>query len=134
MLKYDTISSDDRAALVSNEQSLAVDDGQNNDDFYAGGFIDEQSQNDNDNFMPATLLQRTYDGDFHNIDLPGRIHISDAPADRWNYTYLVFYLLGIATMTPWNFFITAEDVSYILNYFKLLVILYLPIIFFFYYN
>ncbi|XP_055921670.1 equilibrative nucleoside transporter 2 [Eupeodes corollae] len=31
------------------------------------------------------------------------------PNDKYNFTYLVFYILGAATMAPWNFFITAED-------------------------
>lgn len=31
------------------------------------------------------------------------------PNDKFNFTYLVFYLLGAATMAPWNFFITAES-------------------------
>lgn len=34
-----------------------------------------------------------------------------SPIDRWNFVYIVFYILGIITMTPWNFFITAESVS-----------------------
>lgn len=33
------------------------------------------------------------------------------PNDRFSFTYIVFYLLGTTTMLPWNFFITAEDVS-----------------------
>lgn len=113
MLNYDTINDDDRAALVDNEQLPAAQndaDSGNEDDMYAGGFIDELSE-DNYNFMPATLPQPTYDDDFHNIELQSQIQVTDAPPDRWNFTYLVFYLLGIATMTPWNFFITAEDVS-----------------------
>lgn len=32
------------------------------------------------------------------------------PIDCWNNVYALFYLLGIITMTPWNFFITAESV------------------------
>ncbi|XP_058120434.1 equilibrative nucleoside transporter 2-like [Anopheles ziemanni] len=32
-----------------------------------------------------------------------------APSDKYNYTYLVFYLMGMTTMVPWNFFVTAED-------------------------
>lgn len=35
------------------------------------------------------------------------------PNDRFLFTYIVFYLLGMTTMLPWNFFITAEDVSFI---------------------
>ena len=33
------------------------------------------------------------------------------PNDRFSFTYMVFYLLGMTTLLPWNFFITAEDVS-----------------------
>lgn len=35
----------------------------------------------------------------------------NAPRDRFNFNYIVFYLLGMTTLLPWNFFITAEDVS-----------------------
>lgn len=31
--------------------------------------------------------------------------------DRFSFNYIVFYLMGIITLLPWNFFITAEDVS-----------------------
>lgn len=37
--------------------------------------------------------------------------MSSAPTSGAGLTYCVFYLLGIGTMTPWNFFVTAEDVS-----------------------
>ncbi|XP_049281559.1 equilibrative nucleoside transporter 1 [Anopheles funestus] len=32
-----------------------------------------------------------------------------APTDKFNYTYVVFYLMGMTTMVPWNFFVTAEE-------------------------
>lgn len=35
----------------------------------------------------------------------------NAPHDKYNYNYIIFYLLGMTTLLPWNFFITAEDVS-----------------------
>ncbi|CAH0560784.1 unnamed protein product [Brassicogethes aeneus] len=31
------------------------------------------------------------------------------PKDKYNKTYFIFYLLGIVTLLPWNFFITADD-------------------------
>lgn len=34
------------------------------------------------------------------------------PNDRFSFTYMIFYLLGTTTLLPWNFFITAEDVSF----------------------
>lgn len=36
----------------------------------------------------------------------------NAPKDRFGFNYIVFYLLGMTTLLPWNFFITAEDVSF----------------------
>lgn len=38
-----------------------------------------------------------------------RPHI--VPNDRLSFTYIGFYLLGMITLVPWNFFITAEPVS-----------------------
>lgn len=34
-----------------------------------------------------------------------------APNDRFSFTYMAFYLLGMTTLLPWNFFLTAEPVS-----------------------
>ncbi|XP_076174525.1 equilibrative nucleoside transporter 1 isoform X3 [Ptiloglossa arizonensis] len=31
------------------------------------------------------------------------------PCDKYNLAYIVFYLLGINTLIPWSFFITADD-------------------------
>lgn len=36
--------------------------------------------------------------------------------DRYNMGYIIFYLLGIATLLPWNFYVTANDVSKQFNY------------------
>lgn len=32
------------------------------------------------------------------------------PVDKYHMAYITFYLLGIVTLLPWNFFITADDV------------------------
>ncbi|XP_058058747.1 equilibrative nucleoside transporter 2 [Anopheles bellator] len=32
-----------------------------------------------------------------------------APLDKLHFTYAVFYLMGMTTMVPWNFFVTAEE-------------------------
>lgn len=34
----------------------------------------------------------------------------NAPNDKYNFNYIVFYLLGMTTLLPWNFFVTPEDV------------------------
>ncbi|KAK2583117.1 hypothetical protein KPH14_009143 [Odynerus spinipes] len=33
----------------------------------------------------------------------------EEPHDKYNFAYIVFYLLGINTLIPWSFFITADD-------------------------
>lgn len=33
------------------------------------------------------------------------------PHDKYSFNYIIFYLMGMTTLMPWNFFITAEDVS-----------------------
>lgn len=34
------------------------------------------------------------------------------PHDKYSFNYIIFYLMGMTTLLPWNFFITAEDVSH----------------------
>lgn len=41
------------------------------------------------------------------------------PNDRFGFTYIVFYFLGTTTLLPWNFFITAEDVSFFIEWKKM---------------
>lgn len=36
---------------------------------------------------------------------------SEAPLDPFNVVYLLFYLYGITSLLPWNFLMTANDVS-----------------------
>lgn len=45
------------------------------------------------------------------------------PVDKYYTCYLVFYLLGIASLLPWNFFITADDVSIHVSLFFVLVVI-----------
>lgn len=33
------------------------------------------------------------------------------PKDKYYMAYFIFYILGMTTLMPWNFFITADDVS-----------------------
>ncbi|XP_037882702.1 equilibrative nucleoside transporter 1 [Glossina fuscipes] len=110
MLKYDDIDdTSERCKLLSNEQ-LAVDDDDNDE-------VNFHQQSEYADFIlpfaPATLplpSETQYNEEILERDKDNDIFVSpDIPADVWNYTYFVFCLLGIATMTPWNFFITAED-------------------------
>lgn len=33
------------------------------------------------------------------------------PKDKFHTVYLIFYVLGVVTLLPWNFYVTANDVS-----------------------
>lgn len=92
---------EDRQILVDNEEQPD----QVAEDENAGGFVADNSNSDGlVEILPYNLSPVESDFQSH-------VEVTDAPIDKWNYTYIVFYLLGTATMTPWNFFITAEDVS-----------------------
>ncbi|NWH38295.1 S29A3 protein, partial [Chloropsis hardwickii] len=41
-------------------------------------------------------------------DAVGSRYSRQKPKDRWHGTYLIFFLLGIGSLLPWNFFITAK--------------------------
>lgn len=46
-----------------------------------------------------------------NVDKQLRRNTSNVPHDKYNFNYIIFYLMGMTTLLPWNFFITAEGVS-----------------------
>ncbi|GAB0099914.1 Equilibrative nucleoside transporter [Sergentomyia squamirostris] len=47
---------------------------------------------------------------FHDeVSVRTETKIINEPADRLNIIYMIFYLLGMTTLLPWNFFITAEN-------------------------
>lgn len=55
----------------------------------------------------------------------GGVSNSHQPVDKYYFNYIVFYLLGMTTLLPWNFFVTAEDVSIlVLLFFQLKFIQY----------
>lgn len=65
--------------------------------------------NDSDTHEIRDLESNTDDGDDDTEQLFKATNT--IPNDRFSVTYMVFYLLGMTTLLPWNFFITAEDVS-----------------------
>ncbi|XP_017487171.1 PREDICTED: uncharacterized protein LOC108375541 [Rhagoletis zephyria] len=101
----------DRRALIENDQILyrgnAIDDGDSVNDSF--NLSSDYSDEDDINCMPVILPPMENKEASAIVQMYSQV--SNAPPDRFNFTYAVFYLLGIATMTPWNFFITAEDVS-----------------------
>lgn len=60
--------------------------------------------------------QHNDDDDGDDEDLSGQmttelLRNETVPTDKYSFNYAIFYLLGMTMMMPWNFFITAEDVS-----------------------
>lgn len=51
------------------------------------------------------------EGDETNVVIPDKKPFlkQEEPRDRYHFAYIVFYLLGINTLIPWSFFITADD-------------------------
>lgn len=41
-------------------------------------------------------------------DAVGGRYSRQKPRDRWHGAYVIFFLLGIGSLLPWNFFITAK--------------------------
>lgn len=39
------------------------------------------------------------------------------PRDRYYMAFIIYYLMGILTLLPWNFYVTADDVSLKFNRF-----------------
>lgn len=39
------------------------------------------------------------------------LNSDEQPTDRYRLVYILFYLFGITSLVPWNFLITANDVS-----------------------
>lgn len=69
---------------------------------------------DEQNSIENTTTTDEYDDDTDLLKSSTSI-----PNDKLSYTYIVFYLLGMTTLLPWNFFITAEDVSFFSSIFLL---------------
>lgn len=39
------------------------------------------------------------------------LNSDEQPRDKYRLVYILFYLFGITSLVPWNFLITANDVS-----------------------
>lgn len=71
------------------------------------GFPRDHSDSDTHDVRDMESNTDDFDDDIQNLFKPP----NTLPYDRFSFTYIVFYLLGMTTLLPWNFFITAEDVS-----------------------
>lgn len=61
------------------------------------------SSDDNDDSLSQSQIETFPD------DQP--IFKSSEPRDKYSVAFLIFYFIGMTTLLPWNFFITADNVS-----------------------
>lgn len=101
-------SEDVNEDAISQVRHRTVDNGSGGGSHY--GHSSHSDINDSDTHDIRDLESNTddFDDDMQRLfKAPNTI-----PNDRFSLTYIVFYLLGMTTLLPWNFFITAEDVSF----------------------
>ncbi|EDV33516.1 uncharacterized protein Dana_GF24827 [Drosophila ananassae] len=91
-------SKDDTERLLDSTQDEERDIG--TEDSFVPAFRPQDHQ------QPYNLADERY---LHERTQDEVVLVSNEPTSGRLFTYIVFYLLGIGTMTPWNFFVTAED-------------------------
>ncbi|XP_055594701.1 equilibrative nucleoside transporter 1-like [Uranotaenia lowii] len=97
-------------AICSSRRPLLQNQHQDEEDDSEATFYDESNYAGSINAgsinnIPSTAIVGTRSGTRRTEDGSHRI----APIDKYNFTYAVFYLLGMTTLLPWNFFVTAEE-------------------------
>ncbi|XP_020812647.1 equilibrative nucleoside transporter 1 [Drosophila serrata] len=85
-------SSDTQRLMAADEDDQVLGSG--------GSFVPAFRPQEQQEYDERCLLERPEDE---------VVLVSNEPTRGRLFTYIVFYLLGIGTMTPWNFFVTAED-------------------------
>lgn len=56
--------------------------------------------------VTAIFMEVWFDSVYYSLSLPTK----DFANYRYNATFLIFYLMGLGGLLPWNFFINAQDV------------------------
>lgn len=67
----------------------------------------------------TTPLLQEIDSEIEDNDIHESLAVRDnkplfkplEPRDKFYTVFLIFYLLGIVSLLPWNFYVTANDVS-----------------------
>lgn len=67
----------------------------------------------NSSYLPNLLDEQTEDEEGEDHSLPRHpstpLAVRYSPDDLYNLVYVIFFLMGIGSLLPWNFFITARD-------------------------
>lgn len=75
--------------------------------------LQENSDSDAEHFGEGEDIGGRDDSITENLDKELLRNGQNAPHDKYSFNYIIFYLMGMTTLLPWNFFITAEDVSHL---------------------
>lgn len=73
--------------------------------------LQETSESEAENCEGDVINDGNDDSITNNLDKELLRSGQNAPHDKYSFNYIIFYLMGMTTLLPWNFFITAEDVS-----------------------
>lgn len=71
--------------------------------------LQEFDSSDNDDEFTSIIDENVVDST-RDDDKISFIKPIAEPKDKYYVAYIIFYLLGMVTLLPWNFFITADDV------------------------
>ncbi|KAG4072412.1 hypothetical protein HA402_004344 [Bradysia odoriphaga] len=71
--------------------------------------LQEHSESDTENFVENDDRGHDDQSITENLDKELLRSGQNAPHDKYSFNYIIFYLMGMTTLMPWNFFITAED-------------------------
>lgn len=74
--------------------------------------LQEQSESDAENFVESDTREQDDHSITESLDKELLRGGQNVPHDKYSFNYIIFYLMGMTTLMPWNFFITAEDVSH----------------------
>jgi equilibrative nucleoside transporter 1/2/3 len=86
----------------SHQQPLLDNENEDSEDI-SGSSSSEENLSINNEILSDSYIAHS----FRRKSNPAR------PRDNYFFVYIVFYLLGMTTLLPWNFFITAEEVSFL---------------------
>jgi len=72
--------------------------------------LDASEQSDFEDSYVDDNNDNCYNENEENTDVRLIKRAHQPPADKYNFSYMIFYLLGMTTLIPWNFLMTAENV------------------------
>ncbi|KAG8435065.1 hypothetical protein GDO86_013141, partial [Hymenochirus boettgeri] len=69
---------------------------------------EDSLQSANSVYTPSDLIHSDPEQELLREEHPINFYYVRKPADRYNFTYIIFFLLGVGSSLPWNFICTAK--------------------------